>query len=588
MKLNTLRLVRSVAHLLAGVLVVGCGADAPAASGSDSAASTTSTAASGEAGAGAGGASTGGAGGGGEAGGAVELPDPLGPLPPTEATSTERFETSRACNQCHFAGDGNEVMHDAVSGDDLSPGYTWRSSMMALAARDPYYLAVLSEELLNVDGETRSEVERTCLRCHAPAGSEEGGAALTFDELTTGGSPAANLGRDGVTCSLCHQIEEEGLGTWGSFSGGFSVGDGRRIFGPHAAPLTKPMEFFVDYTPAHAPHVAESRLCATCHTVITPSPGGGDFVEQAPFLEWESSSFAGSTPCGSCHLPAVDSSGAVLESPIATYPEGLAPRAPFGVHQFVGANAYVLSIFADHEDWSGASVPRDELLGAAERSREHLASAARLSIGAVTVVGDELRVPIEVHNDTGHKLPTGYPGRRIWLHLRASDGGGALVFESGAWDDRGRIHGVDDGSSPGALVPHRDEVAPGEVQIWESVPGDVDGRPTHRPLAATSYLKDDRILPPGFVEGGPWTDLVAPVGTTGDASFVGGSDTVTFRVPDAASVARVEVALLYQTLPASAAAHLARVPAPAAVRFSQMVEARPPEVVQIASASLDR
>src|SRR5690606_14139797 len=96
-----------------------------------------------------------GAGGGGSGGAApVELPDPLGPLAPVTATSTDRFETSRACNQCHFAG-SSDVMHDPVSGEDLSPGHVWRSSMMAFAARDPYYLAVVSEELEHAGGAGR-------------------------------------------------------------------------------------------------------------------------------------------------------------------------------------------------------------------------------------------------------------------------------------------------------------------------------------------------------------------------------------------------------------------------------------------------
>ncbi|MEZ4447281.1 MAG: hypothetical protein R3B72_49840 [Polyangiaceae bacterium] len=37
--------------------------------------------------------------------------------------------------------------------------------MMALAARDPYYLAVFSQELLEHDGATTA-VERTCTCCH--------------------------------------------------------------------------------------------------------------------------------------------------------------------------------------------------------------------------------------------------------------------------------------------------------------------------------------------------------------------------------------------------------------------------------------
>ena len=41
---------------------------------------------------------------------------------------------------------------------------------------------------------------------------------------------------------------------------------------------------------------------------------------------------------------------------------------------------------------------------------------------------------MHVMNETGHKLPTGYPdGRRMWLHVRAFDEQRTVVFESGRY-----------------------------------------------------------------------------------------------------------------------------------------------------------
>jgi hypothetical protein len=567
----------ATAGLVATLTSTSCGDDA---------------ASSGAGGSGAGGGDATGAGG---EGGELVLPDPLGPIAPITPTSTERFETSRACNQCHYAGT-SDVMHDPVTGEDLSPGYQWQSSMMAFAARDPYYLAVVSEELRHA-GDAAPAVEATCLRCHAPAGSEEvrdSEVHLSLDELLTGTSPAANLGRDGVACALCHQIEDDGLGTAASFTGGFSVGYERRIYGPHAGPNTQPMEFFLDYTPTYSEHIVESSLCATCHTVVTPvidedGDDVGDFVEQAPFLEWENSVHVGSRPCSTCHMPSTDSAGDSIATPIATYPDDLLPRSRYGIHSFVGANAYMLDVLGDNVAWTGSSVPAEELFAAAERSREHLATAASLIVGSPRSEGGDLVVDVTVNNQTGHKLPTGYPGRRMWIHLRALGAGGSVVLEIGRWDAEGRILGADGAplDGDGVLLPHRDEVGPGEVQVWESVPGDLEGAPTHRPLAAASYLKDDRILPTGWSSGGPWSEWTSPVGTSGDASFTSGSDRVSFRIPNGASVERVEATLVYQTLPPAVADHLRRVPTPAAVRFTQMVDARPSEVVPIATASRD-
>lgn len=517
----------------------------------------------------------------------VELPPPLGPIAPVAPTDTDRFRASGACNQCHLAGDG-PLMRDPITDEDLSPGGQWRASMMALAARDPFYLAVLSEQLQLADD--REAVEAVCLRCHAPAGSEEAlqvGAHLGLDELLTGSSAPANLGRDGVTCSLCHQIAEDNLGEVESFTGGFEVGFSRQMFGPHEGPRTDPMEFFVEYTPTYSEHIGSSELCATCHTVIIPVLDGGDhvgdFVEQAPYFEWLNSSL-GSTPCRSCHLPVVDSSGAPLATPIATYPESLPTREPFGVHSFEGANAYMLQVLAEDVAWTGSDVTSAELTAAAARSVRHLETAATLDVSASpSAEGHEIAVLVE--NQTAHKLPTGYPGRRLWLHVVAKDDAGAPVFESGAWNDEGEIvDGAGLSLEPEeGFLPHVDVVSSeSQVALWESVPGDWAGAPTYVPLAAVAYVKDNRILPDGWEDDGPYTDWTHTVGVSGDPSFGPGRDQVRFDVP--ASAASVEVELVYQTMPPTLRQHLAKVPTPAAVRLTQMAAGVSPAPIVIARA----
>ncbi len=531
-------------------------------------------------------APVGGAGGG---GGTVDFPDPLGPVAAVTSTKTDRFATSGACRQCHLAGEGPDML-DPVTGEDLSPVGQWRSSMMAFAARDPLYLAVVSEELAAAPDP--EPVEALCIRCHGPAGSEEAGAAnahLGLDELLTGTAPAANLGRDGVTCSLCHQIQDLSLGDVESFSGGFSVGYDREMYGPHESPRTDPMEFFVEYTPTFADHVGKSELCATCHTVITPivedGEHVGDFVEQGPYLEWLNSSFSPATTCASCHLPTVDSAGDALVSAIATYPETIGPREPFGVHSFEGANAYMLTILSQNIEWTGSDVLPSELEAAAERSRLHLATAADLTIAVPAVEAGVTKVTVTVENRTAHKLPTGYPGRRLWLHAVATDAGGATVFESGSWDGAGAILGAGGARLDGAgvVLPHRDVVtSSAEVALWESVPAGWDGEPTFVPLSAVSYAKDNRILPSGWSSSGPWTKWTHPVGVGGDSTYAPGRDSVTYHLPSAAAALVIE--LVYESVPPALAEHLAKVPTPEAVRFSQMASQTPPRPEVIATA----
>jgi len=528
----------------------------------------------------------------------VEMPPPLGPLPAGEAVESDRFATSGHCNQCHLAADA-PVMHDAA-GEDISPAFLWRSSMMAFAARDPYYLAVFSEELAARPG-IAEEVERTCTRCHAPAGSvehEQTGGHLTFAALTAEATPEANLGRDGVTCSLCHQIKGVGLGSPGSFGGSFEVGFSREMFGPHQQPNPEPMEFFLGYTPTYAEHVATSELCATCHTVVVPvldaagAPAGGEFLEQAPYLEWLNSDYRGDAPCQACHMPQVDADGSVISSPISKFPEGLSPREPFGKHVFVGGNAYMLGMLADADNlaWAGSDVSAGELAAAAARSEEHLRDGVDVSIASAAPDGDALRVVVEVKNAAGHKYPTGYPSRRAWIHFRAEDAAGKVVLESGAFDASGAI--VDAAGKrldlPGVVAPHLDEVSSSEeVQIYEAIAGDLSGAPTHRALGAASFLKDNRLLPAGWSSGHEWIDWIAPVGVEGDASFGAAGDQVTYRIAGGSAVRRVVVELLYQSVPPATLDMVAAVPTPAAVRFSEMARERPPTPVVVASTSLD-
>jgi len=506
-------------------------------------------------------------------------PAPLPPLPTPVAVSTDRFRDAEACGQCHLVADDSAVLHDDT-GANISPVLLWRASMMGLAARDPFYLSVFAEELAR-DPDRRAATEALCSRCHAPAGSEElaiDGKHLTFDELTHGNSPAAVLGRGGVTCSLCHQIDPGNLDDERSFSGQFTVGYERMIFGPYRDPTTMPMELIVSYRPTHGAHIDSAELCATCHTVIVPGPYG-DVVEQATYLEWRSSRYAADQPCQTCHVPTTDDAGRAITTVVAGFPEGLRLRAPVGRHTFVGGNAYMLNVMADAVDWLGAGVSAGELRASAQRSVEHLGGAAKV---AVTRASPET-FTVQVQNLTGHKLPTGYPSRRMWLHVTVALGG-ATIFESGHVDDLGQI--VDATGTPLPRQPHRDEIAAAdEVQIWEARLVDGDGEPTHRALDARRYGKDDRILPEGFAPAPIDVARLEPVAVVADPTFLPGSDTVTYRVPGLASGATVIVELLYQTLAPETVDAIAATTTPASVKFVELVRARPPAPVVMMRSS---
>ena len=64
---------------------------------------------------------------------------------------------------------------------------------------------------------------------------------------------------------------------------------------------------------------------------------------------------------------------------------------------------------------------------------------AELAVSRFEVSGNELLVDVLLTNRTGHKLPTAYPSRRMWLHLTVRDAANQVVFESGAPDANGHI-----------------------------------------------------------------------------------------------------------------------------------------------------
>jgi len=212
------------------------------------------------------------------------------------------FRTSDRCLACHKGV-------TTTAGVDVSIGYDWRSSMMANSARDPYWQAAVRREVTDYPA-AAAVIENTCSRCHMPMASvvarEARGAGSVFANLPVGSSdaPEALLAADGVSCSACHQITPDGLGTEASFEGGFTVGldtpaEGRPIFGPFEPDSggVGVMHSATGFRPTEGPHVQSAELCATCHTLLThavlPDGGSGpEFPEQVPYLEWQVSAYA--------------------------------------------------------------------------------------------------------------------------------------------------------------------------------------------------------------------------------------------------------------------------------------------------------
>ena len=479
----------------------------------------------------------------------------LASLPKPAAVDTVSFTSMLVCERCHTPG--VRAMRD-VGGRDISPYGEFQTSMLSLSARDPYFLAAVRRELQHRPGHA---TEALCISCHAPVGYAED-PRLTLDDLEHGSSPAAALARDGVGCLGCHALEDGALRR------------DRVVFGVIAAPLVDAMVAMSKTTPVRNPAIATSAACASCHTVTI-----GALVEQGTYLEWQAA--RGAAECQGCHQPSGDpevNDPAPIATPISTRPLDAPSRGDYRHHAIRGGNAYLLGALARQAAWLNTGV---DLTRAVASTKRFLGTAA-----ALTLTRGQGGVHVRVDNLTGHKLPTGFPSRRMWLHVIALDAQGAIVFESGSHrkgalliGGRGiRIDGA------GTILPHRTRIdGPEQVAVWEAVPVDARGAPTHVMFGAVRFAKDDRILPRG------WTApdaAVAPVGVDGDPDFAPGSDGVDYALPRAAT--RVEVELLYQSIPPETLESYAASDGPEAARFLAIASTPPlPQLLASSSLALD-
>jgi len=524
------------------------------------------------------------------------------------------FTDARTCAGCHRAsaiGDAPAVMRFAdAQGEDVSPLYQWRHSIMAHAFDDPYYQAVVEDEATLFSG-LAGLVEDTCLTCHTPMAhthAHQSGTDLSQDASCTLADGCYRLAtastqdhaREGVSCTLCHQIRSDNLGDAASFSGGFSIaaaGDAGAfsIYGPYQNPHpggANLMQRNTGYTPQFGSQMTTSAHCASCHTLFTPTldvetdtPTGAKFLEQGAYLEWLNSVYTSGASeeqqCQDCHMP--DPSPGAYNTRIAVRPNGSVntqwpERSPFFTHSMVGGNSQLLELLRDNRDTLGIDSSTsvsgfDEKIS---QTRALLQNAtATLAITKAVESDSELDVDVRISNQTGHKLPTGYPSRRLWLRLTVEDASGQVVFESGAADTQGRISTDDARLAPACLAirkasgfsnddcfePHRDVIDdPAQIALYEPVLGDSNGHITHILLHAGSYLKDNRIPPRGFTtsQADSIEAQTRPVGVDGDPDFNiangqqgSGSDTVHYRIPlDAPNGGpySVQARLLYQAI----------------------------------------
>jgi hypothetical protein len=383
--------------------------------------------------------------------------------------------------------------------------------------------------------------------------------AEVFAHLALGtGDRMDELAQDGVSCSMCHQISKEKLGTRESFVGGFDVdttkSKGERAeYGPYKiedGQLRIMRSSSGGYRPTESDHVRKSELCATCHTLITKALGPrgeviGQLPEQMPYQEWFNSEFKETQSCQSCHMPVVEE-----DTPVANTLGK--PREKMGRHVFVGGNYFMHRVLNRYRNELGVIALPQEFETAAVRTIDHLKSkTAQISIDQAGLANGRFQAEISVRNDSGHKFPTAYPSRRAWLHVTLRDRNDRVVFESGALHADGSIQGNDNDENATAYEPHYNEITnASQVQIYEDIMVGTDNKPTTGLLTAVRFIKDNRLLPKGFDKRAVDAEIAPQGDAMNDADFDGNGDKIRYSIPvgDAQGPFRIEAELWFQPI----------------------------------------
>ncbi len=519
---------------------------------------------------------------------------------PLSAERGQYFSASGACAPCHTS------MTDD-SGTDVSLDSAWRSAMMANAARDPYWLASLSAELA-AHPDLQATIEDNCATCHMPmarfTSAAQGSLATVLGEgFTNPANDLHALAMDGVSCTLCHQIRETGLGP-ASYSGRFVIdtvlrAGERLVFGPFSVDEQQAeiMQVASGFIPAQAIpygrglHLSQPELCATCHTLYTPyldatGQVAGEFPEQVTYLEWYYgySDTPGTSTCQQCHMPAA--LGGVRVS--TTSPT---LRSPFSQHIFVGGNTYIPRVLQAFSEELGVTASSEQYDATLAHAADQLQNrTARLTVDEVTHSGSRLMANVTIEVLTGHKFPTGFPARRAWLHFLVQDADGQTVFESGAVNPDGSIVGNDADFDPTTYEPHYQAiVSADQVQIYEAILRDTEADITTSLMMAAAYLKDNRLLPVGFQKTAPYEDIAVRGSAYEDENFQGGGDWIQYSVDIGAAPAplTVTVELLYQPIGYRWAQNLAAHATPEVLRFLGYYQQVPNLPVVVASQTVE-
>jgi hypothetical protein len=194
-----------------------------------------------------------------------------------QSESSPDFHTSEKCVNCH----GKVITSES---ETMSIAADWGASIMANSARDPYWQGSVRREVLD-HRQAGAAIQTECATCHMPLQSLSNKSLNHGTDIFTHlpfHPSTVDLAADGVSCTVCHQIQPNGLGTPATFNGLFAVAPSgtqpRPVFGPFN--ITNPEavqvhQMATGYAPVQSPTIREAALCGSCHTLYTQTLGPG-------------------------------------------------------------------------------------------------------------------------------------------------------------------------------------------------------------------------------------------------------------------------------------------------------------------------
>ena len=496
----------------------------------------------------------------------------------------------------------------------------WGTSMMGLAGRDPIFHAQLESEHALRPG-LKDWTSNLCMSCHQVAGQRQFhldnnpgyyNTDFTYQEPNgkhlQQGAVYGALGRDGVTCTVCHQITDEGLGTPETFTGKFKINPTPgKVFGPYKDEDIKPyyMQQGLGIEPTYGKQIKDAALCGSCHAIELPvldvgasgepAPGGPISHEQTTYLEWVNSDYTDDpdTTCQGCHMPNYFRDSGPLELAIANVEDGNfpevsnraedslitpEPKSDYRRHTLVGLNIVANRMFQQFPEELGIATldPGTPLqfgpsssgavhrLKLTETEMEQMAAdTANLSASVLNKGKDSWRVQVSIENLAGHKFPSGVGFRRAFLEVTALSAEGEVLWGSGQTNEVGVILDGDGQVLPAEFTKDWRQLQPDysgqvisrqdQVQIFETRHINNDEQLTTSFLGLAKEVKDNRLLPKGWSRDGEFAEATQLVSLGGDKPVYPdnpGNRQIEYQIPTAVGdIEQVRVRLLYQSTP---------------------------------------